>query len=268
VVRFQQGESPRLASTALFLAQPEKYGLKLLYAEGFRNPSAFEAFFHDDVSFAAPDHLRSETIRSFEGVLWAKPVPGLSTRVSAFYWDARDIVEQLPFAGDMNLLQFQNVGRIVSRGVEVEASYRNSQGWYGFGGGTYADVGSSENASTDVQFGHVANAPRITAAGGVSSPRLFDVAHVSAEAVYIGPRATRPEVQSSNAPAWLQLNLVVFAPNVHGFDLTAGVRNLLGTRDQMPAPADYDGTLAPHDLPVARIPGEGREIYAKVGYAF
>ena len=42
--------SPR---AALFIAQPEKYGLKLLYAEGFRNPSAYEKFFFDDSSFIA-----------------------------------------------------------------------------------------------------------------------------------------------------------------------------------------------------------------------
>jgi iron complex outermembrane receptor protein len=73
--------SPR---AAVFVAKPEKYGLKLLYAEGFRNPSAYEAFFYDNVSFSKPIDLRAETIRSFESVVWAKPVPGLSTRVSGF----------------------------------------------------------------------------------------------------------------------------------------------------------------------------------------
>ena len=257
--------SPR---AALFLAQPEKYGLKLLYAEGFRNPSAYEAFFHDDVSFAAPDHLHSETIRSFEGVLWAKPVPGLSTRFSAFYWDARDIVEQLPFMPNPNLLQFQNVGRIVSRGIEIEASYRNAAGWYAFGGGAYADVGAADSAGSDVAFGHVVNAPRLTGSGGVSTPRLWDVAHVSGELVYIGPRATRPETESSNTPSWLGVNLTVYAPDVHGFDITAGVRNLLGTRDMMPAPADYDRVASPTDQVIAKIPGEGRELFLKVGHAF
>ena len=86
--------SPR---AALFVAKPEKYGVKLLYAEGFRNPSAFEGFFTDDTSYAANPDIRSETIRSFEGVLWAKPVAGLSTRLSAFYWDARDVVEQVTY---------------------------------------------------------------------------------------------------------------------------------------------------------------------------
>src|SRR5262249_6577944 len=58
--------SPR---AAIFLAKPEKYGLKLLYAEGFRNPSAYEAFFYDNTSFSQPVDLHAETIRSFETVV-------------------------------------------------------------------------------------------------------------------------------------------------------------------------------------------------------
>jgi iron complex outermembrane receptor protein len=260
--------SPR---AALFLAEPEKYGLKLLYAEGFRNPSAYEAFFHDDVSFAAPDHLTSETIRSYEAVAWAKPVPGLSVRLSGFYWDARDIVEQLPVPNptpqQAGLIQFQNVGRIISKGVEAEASYRNAAGWYGFGGGTYADVGSSDAADTAVSYGEVANAPAWTGVLGVSTPRLFDVVHASAEAIYIGPRAVRPETGSTHSPAWTDLNLTLYAPSIHGFDLTVGVRNLIGTRDLMPAPADYDRTV-PTSASISRIPGEGREVFLKVGRGF
>jgi iron complex outermembrane receptor protein len=81
--------SPR---AALFVAKPEKFGLKLLYAQGFRNPSAYEKFFYDGVSFTPSLDLHAETITSYEAVVWAKPIPGLSTRASAFYWDARAIV--------------------------------------------------------------------------------------------------------------------------------------------------------------------------------
>ena len=53
--------SPR---AALFLAKPEHYGLKLLYAEGFRNPSAFEGAFYDKTTFQANPDIGSERIRS------------------------------------------------------------------------------------------------------------------------------------------------------------------------------------------------------------
>jgi iron complex outermembrane receptor protein len=262
--------SPR---AALFISKPEKYGVKFLYAQGFRNPSAYEAFFYDNVSFAPAVDLRSETITSYEHVGWAKPVPGLSTRISGFYWDARDLVEQLPLPNptpdQVNLISFQNVGRIVSEGVEVEASYRNSGGWYAFGGGAYSRVGSSESGSALTY--DVVNAPAVTASGGISTPKLFGVGHLSTELNYISQRATRPQMDdtsSPDSPAWYGLNAVIYVPDVRGFDVTAGVRNIIGTRDFMPAPADYDRYMSPTSVTVARIPGEGREMFVKLGYSY
>jgi len=256
---------------ALFLAEPEKYGLKLLYAEGFRNPSAFEGYFEDGVDFSANPEIRSETIRSFEAVLWGRPVTGLSTRLSAFYWDARDVVEQRPDPIDPTLLQFQNVGRYITRGLEVEATYRTSEGWYAFGGGALAQVGSGETGS-EVVFGGVVNAPKLTATAGVSTPKLLGYAHVSGEAQFISLRRTRPDDAgnaSPSSPAWTGINLTVYVPNLRGFDLTAGVRNLIGTRDLQPAVGDYDRFPDPATtVLVPRLPAEGREVYVKVGYAY
>lgn len=272
--------SPR---AALFFARPDRYGVKLLYAEGFRNPSAYEAFFYDNTSFSKPIGLSAEKIRSYETVLWAKPVPGLSTRLSAFYWDARNVVEQLPDPDPMHvgLLQFQNAGRFVSEGVEAEGSYRTARGWYGFAGATYANVGCAQcgafmtdPASTELEFGHVPNAPALTGAAGISTPAIRGVAHVSTELVYIGERPTRPDADTGNelaaSPAWVGWNWTVYAPNIHGFDLTAGVRNLLDQRDMVVAPGDYDRynptTMSTTTVP--RVPGEGREVYVKVGYSY
>ncbi|HEY1549547.1 MAG TPA: TonB-dependent receptor [Kofleriaceae bacterium] len=260
--------SPRVA---LFFSKPEKYGVKFLYAEGFRNPSAYEAFFFDNVSFAQPTNLHAETIQSLEAVLWAKPTGGLSLRLSAFYWDATGVVEQLADPANMNLLQFQNAGQFVSQGVEAEGSYRTSGGWYAFGGATYSDVGEGDQGGT-VEFGNVPNAPALTAAGGVSTPKLFGIGHLSAELEYIGKRATRVDDDTSapgpETPGWLGLNGTIFIPNVHHFDLTLGVRNILGTRDLVPAPGDYDRTDVTPTVTVFQVPGEGREYFAKVGYAY
>ena len=256
--------SPR---AALFLAKRERYGAKLLYAEGFRNPSSFEGYFADGVDFSANPNIKSERIRSFEAVLWARPVTGLSTRASAFYWDARDVIEQRPDPVDAALLQFQNVGRYVSQGVEVEATYRTSSGWYAFGGGALAKVGSLD-AAGDLVYGKVVGAPKVTATGGLSTPKLADRVHLSSELVFLGERVTRLDTMgaaSPASPAWVGWNATLYVPDVSGFDLTAGVRNLIGTRDQIPAPADYDRQASSSAIP--RIPGEGREFFVKIGYS-
>jgi iron complex outermembrane receptor protein len=264
--------SPR---AALFLSKHEKYGLKLLYAQGFRNPTPFEGSFTDNTSFAANPDIHSERIYSGEAVLWAKPVAGLSTRLSGFYWDARDVVEQLPYTDPvtgMDQLQFQNADRFVTRGIEAEASYRNAQGWYGFGGASFQQVGAETGMG--LEFGDVPNAPAITGAVGVSTPKLGGHVHVSTEAMFIGERPTRPDVDTGAAldpsPAWLGWNANVYVPDLKGFDVTAGVRNIIGKRDRVVAPGDYDrfdeATMSTTTIPL--VPGEGREVYVKVGYRY
>ena len=184
---------------------------------------------------------------------------------------AREVMEQRPDPADDTLLQFQNVGRYVTAGVEAEASYRTSGGWYAFGGGAYARVGSAEQGG-EIAYGHVVNAPALTLSGGLSTPRLGGYAHVSAEALFVSRRATRPTedgTKGPTSPPWTGINLTVYVPNLRGFDLTAGVRNLIGRRDRVPAPGDYDrfpDMLDP--VTVHRIPGEGRELYVKVGYSY
>jgi hypothetical protein len=262
--------SPRIA---VFLAEPERYGLKLLYTEGFRAASAFESHFDDGHDFLKNVDIDPEEITSFEAVAWAKPLPGLSLRLSAFYWRIDDVIEQQPVDGRPGFLQFRSGGSFRSRGAEAEASYRDSRGWYAFGGFAYADVGSREaNSSADFPD-EVPNAPAITASGGISTPRLFERVHVSSELTLIGERPTRPDVTgvpSPASPAWAGWNATLYAPNIAGFEVTAGVRNLLGTRDLLPAPGDYDRTVPgmPTAQVVPRVPGEGREVYVKIGYSY
>ncbi len=265
---FSKRFSPR---GAVFLSKQDRYGAKLLYAEGFRNPSAFEGFFDDMVDFSANPDIEPETIRSYEAVLWGRPIGGMSTRLSGFYWDANDVIEQRPNPMDPTRLQFQNVGRYVTVGVEAEGSYRTSGGWYGFGGLAYAKVGNEESGA-GIQYGGVVNAPKVTASGGLSSPKLFDLLHVSGQAVFVSHREVRPDHDGNlveGSPWWIGLDLCLYVPNLRGFDVTAGARNLRNKRDRFAAPDDFD--RFPETMPsvyIARLPGEGRELYLKVGYSY
>ena len=280
VLKDDSGEGWRIADqklsprAALFVARPERYGAKLLYAEGFRYPSAFESYFADGVDFSSNPNVASESVRSYEVVAWAKPLPGLSTRVSAWHWKARDVIEQRPDPADSTLLQFQNVGQYVTYGVEGEASYRNVAGWYGYGGVAVARVGSAASASEPVRFGDVVDAPVVTATGGVSTPRLGGFAHVSTEAQVVGRRPVRPAEDGSpfaDVPTYVGWNATVYVPSVRRFDISVGVRNILGRKQRIPAPGDYDrfgdGVNDPV-ITVPVIPGEGREVFAKVGYTY
>ena len=260
--------SPR---AAIFFTKEQQGGVKLLYAEGFRNPSMFESFFDDGRDFTANPDISPEVIRSFETVGWLK-LGGLSARISGFVWDARDVIEQRPVdVGGLELLQFQNIGRYQTRGIEAEASYRDSRGWYGFAGFAANQVGTEitdeMTGETSLEFDVVVNAPKLTGAAGVSTPRLFGHAHLGLEGQVISRRLTR--VAGITSPPWFGLNATLYFPNVRGFDITAGGRNLLGKRDLTPAPDDYDRFPDPMTtIVVPRIPSEGREVYVKIGYSY
>jgi hypothetical protein len=159
------------------------------------------------------------------------------------------------------------VTRYVSTGLEGELSYRDSRGWYGFAGACVSLVGQN-NAAGTVVYGDVPNAPVITGGAGISTPRLFGRMHVSAETIVIGERPTRPTDTgpSPKSPTWVGVNLTAYTPSLYGLDLTVGVRNLIGTRDLVPTPGDYDRNNGMTIVP--RVAGEGREIFAKVGYSY
>ncbi len=250
--------SPR---AALFVGQGDRVGAKLLYAEGFRNPSAYEAFFEDGIQFKAPADLGAETIRSLEVVVWGRPRPGLTARLSGYRWAADRLVEQELDPAD-DLLVFANGGALTSTGVELEASYRDADGWLAFGGGAYSRVEAT--AAGGGAATTAIGAPTWTGSAGASTPLVARRFHVSSEVQVIGPRATR--VDGERTATWVGWNAVLYLPGWRGIDATVGVRNLLGTRAEVPAPEDFD---RPGDgLTIGTLPGEGRELYARLGYHY
>ena len=70
--------------------------------------------------------------------------------------------------------------------------------------------------------------------------------------------------------SWLGWNANIYIPDLHKLDITAGVRNILGKRDRIPAPGDYDryDDVSMSTTTIPLVPGEGRELYVKVGYRY
>lgn len=266
--QFENNISPR---TALFLKKGDRIGLKFLYAEGFRNPSIFEAFFTDNARYrpacepnCAEDDaptLFPELIASQEVVLWGRPFPGTKARVSVWRWDVEKLIEKRRVYDPQVLeerLQFQNLAFLESLGIEFDASYRNTRGWFGYGNVALAQVVRNG--------GEAPNAPAITAKAGLSTPRVFNRFHLSSDVVYVGERAARDE-DIAPAPEHIAWNAALYLPALAGFDVTVGVRNILGTRQLVPAQADYDRQV-PQAEDLYFVPGPGREIFGRLGYQF
>jgi outer membrane receptor protein involved in Fe transport len=251
--------SPR---AALFFDQQDRYGLKLLYADGFRYPSPLEAFFEDGIDFIANPDLSPERIRSYEVVAWSVPRPATLLRASAFRWNLADLIEQnvVDIGGGETRLQFQNIAQMTSTGVELEASVRTTNGWLLFAAASAQQVEREGGAEI------AANAPRLVASAGASTPLLRRRVHLSTELVGLSRRRLR---DGTSADPWVGWNLCAYVPDYRGLDLTVGIRNTLGIREQVPAQEDYDRTDGiAGDNPIYSIPGEGRELYARLGYKY
>jgi outer membrane receptor protein involved in Fe transport len=263
---FSSRVSPR---GALFFTAPSKlYGAKLMYAEGFRNPSILESYYDDGARYhPSGTQLRPESITATEAVAWVRPVPGLEVRLSGFNWKLVDIIEKRSVYDPTVLaerFQFQNLADLSSRGLELEASYRQADGWLGFAGATLAKIERNEGYEDPI------NAPAVTLTAGLSTPKLFGLVHASVDSQLVSSRNTRSTAET--ADTWLGLNAALHAPSLWGFDVTLGVRNILGTRDQVPAQSDYDrvfqdnGTL--RDEHINLLPGPGREFFLRAGYEY
>lgn len=269
---FDRGVSPRLAA---FLSRSEHYGLKLLYAQGFRYPSTYEAVFTDNEDFIGHSKeelgkINPEDIKSFEAIAWARPTPTTWLRASGFYWDANGIIKQGVVVDgepgeEKKVLQFNNGDSYTSLGLELEASYRDRSGWLAFAGAALTRVRLTEldpetKESTDA--GRPPGSPWFTASLGVSSPKLRNLAHLSSELMVIGSEPTRGEPMEGRSATFVGWNVAIYAPSLYGFDLTIGARNLLGTAQEVPAAEDFD-----RETIAGVVPGEGRELYVRLGHA-
>lgn len=246
--------SPRLA---VFLSANPRAGVKLLYAQGFRNPSTYEAEYEDE-DIEANSELRPETIESFEVVAWAKPTPALSLRASGYRWNATGVLKQQQVMDDK--VQYKASGSYRSLGLELEARLRDPGGLFAYAAANVAEV-EDEKVDDEAQsyVTRLAGAPRMTVSAGVSSPPLWAGLTLSTELAFISERTTAAaERRSGPHVAW---NAVLYVPSWRGFDLTVGARNLLGQREDVPAAEDftYEGAL------VGTVPGEGRELYVRLG---
>ncbi len=262
---FQSALSPRAALFIHPRPKQDDVGVKLLFARGFRNPSPYEAFFEDGRDLVKNDDLKPETIDSYEAVLWGRPRPGLSLRLSGYHWRLKDLIESVDVDIDPDpaieelRLQSQNIAELQTTGAEVEAFYRNTRGWVGFAQATYAYVHRKGDS------GQAVNAPEVSAGGGLSSPAFRGV-HLSTEVVFLTGRRTREDAKTD---PWLGWNTTLYMPRWRGLDATIGVKNMLALREQVPTQDDYDRSdAAGNPVPVPTLPGEGFEAYARVGYSY
>ena len=124
--------APVAARRAVPVASPRSTASKLLYARRLPQPERVRGVLLRRRQLRAADGPPRRDDPQLRGGAWAKPIAGaVDAPVGLLLGRERHRRAASRTEHDARpLLQFQNVGEIVSRGVEVEASYRNSGGWY------------------------------------------------------------------------------------------------------------------------------------------
>jgi iron complex outermembrane receptor protein len=220
--RFQRAFSPR---GGLVIRTGEWASVKLLYGEGFRNPSTYEAFFDDGSDLAANPGLRAERIRTAEVVYEHRLREDLRLRAGFFYSRIEDLIRlatvDLDPRPDVVTLrrQFQNTeGLTQVVGGSARLSYRPEYGLI-----AYLAVSLQRARLEGVEL---PNSPGILVSAGMSAPLISDRLYAGLEAHLVGPRLAadlRTEVG-----AFFLLHLHLFTVQIlEKLSISAKVYNLL-----------------------------------------
>jgi iron complex outermembrane receptor protein len=265
----------RVQPRAAVIVKPRAaLSLKLLYNEGFRPPSIFEASYGDFVTQIANPALRSERIRSGELSLLWKPSPRLSAQGYAFTSRLLGLIRNNEIgspedvesgivapSGDpaelVGLFQYQAAGDVRSSGAGLALQARARRGVRG-----YLNVACSRAriVRAGEPDGTLAGSSSWLASGGLSGE--VGRATVSASARYVGPHdLEETHADGSRAGDFLEANLrlSVRARLRYPVRLDLDVRNLFDAAGAQASSFIYTP---------ARVPIEGRRLLVAADVKF
>ena len=157
----QHSVTPRLA---LWWQPIAELNVKLLDGRAYCEPNAYESQYGDGVSQIGNPALKSEHLRSTELAVDWRARPNLRMAASLYREKVEGLIDQ-QLQATTGLLQYQNIGRALGQGLELEADFVADGGW--------RLRGSVSRATTKVSDSgrQLANAPRALAKLHWSAPR-------------------------------------------------------------------------------------------------
>lgn len=120
---FGSTTNPRVA---LVWAATEKLTTKILYGSAFRAPSFAELYFKNNPVSLGNEELRPERIDTQEVSLNFRATQTLQLNITAFMYQATDMIEFVPDDGDANLTIANNARDQDGKGVELEVHWKPS----------------------------------------------------------------------------------------------------------------------------------------------
>lgn len=237
--------TPRLA--ALWSPGPQ-WTFKLQHGSAFREPNASETHYTDN-SQQLNAGLTVESLRSTEATALWRPAPGLDITATAYALNIRDSITLVTLPSGIE--QYDNTGRLRSRGFELEAAQV-------FANGLHARASWSRQRGTDLETGAaLGDSPRSLIKLMVTAPGPWPGTRLGANLLRVGERQT---LAGARLAPYARLNLqITHAPEGQPWSLGLGVSNVAGTRY-----ADPGGPEHAQDA----IPQDGRRWRIQFGWAF
>jgi outer membrane receptor protein involved in Fe transport len=238
--------SPRLG---LIWHPDSAWTAKLLYGRAYRSANAYESQFGDGISYLSNPTLQPETIRTTEGVLEWLSNERLRWQLSLFDNKLNNLIQQVDTGAG---LQYQNLGWVRVYGAElgVEKITASNLKLRSSISGSHAqnDLGVTQD-----------NSPSWTGKISISAP--FHTAYIAAEVQAIGKRSYIWSAAPYRVGSEVLANATLTLPNVWAKGLQAQLRitNLFNRDVQNPSSAE---------MPTPTVPQNGRNLMAKLEYAF
>ncbi len=240
--------------------------VKAIYSEGFRAPTAAEAFFEDGATYLANPTLKPETVRSFELIYERRLGRVASLSASLFQNTYRNLIRfvsvlapgappasQAP--SDYRQMA-QNVDAMRLRGGELGLRLAWSDLLQGWAGLSAQSLDQSDRS----------NFPALTATFALSTRALWRPLTLSVSGSAYSARSKDATVAGGggSGPVPVALLFNVFAtldvPGARGLALECGIQNLFDAQALDPVPGDF--------APVSSMVQPARTVRAGVRYRF
>jgi iron complex outermembrane receptor protein len=183
-------------NVGLVYAPIESLYLKLLVGTAFRAP-AFSELYLTNMAVLGNPHLKPETLTTYEAVVGFDPLPSICTSLTFFHTEGRHLIRMVSDDNPVVPDKYENLGRLTSDGIEVEARFRFDAFNYGYINATYQRVLDRTKQAPIVSASgdeyvqdpfHPSSIPEILGNLGVNvSPLSFLVANVWLN--FVGERA-------------------------------------------------------------------------------
>jgi len=246
----ETSNSPRLG---LIWHANDAWTAKLLSGRAYRSPNNYESQYGNGIDYLSNPALQAETIQTTEGVLEWQSSKQTRWMLSLYQNKLNNLIQQVDTTGT-GVFQYQNGGWVQVQGVELGVEQGSADELK-----LRASIASNQ-ATNDLGTTQ-GNSPEWIGKASMSLPVFKHSAYFAAEIQMVSSRSYVWNSETYSVPNEIVGNATLTFPDVltKGLQAQLRIRNLFNSDIQHPASAE---------MPIPKIPQDGRSLFASISYAF